>query len=86
MTASSSDFKSNAIFEKIQEEMNKVCTIISFFLYVPTFCPFLQNGADYVKKIKGVFCFKVKNGKGEQGIWIVDAKNGNGSVKFVNDG
>ncbi|CAD5118567.1 DgyrCDS7255 [Dimorphilus gyrociliatus] len=67
MTASAGDFKSNAIFEKIGEEMGK-------------------NGADYVKKIKGIFCFKVKNAKGEQGVWIVDAKNGNGSVKFVNEG
>jgi len=34
-----------------------------------------------VKKIKGVFCFKVKK-DGQEGVWVVDAKNGNGSVKF----
>ena len=36
----------------------------------------------YVKKIKGTFCFKVKGPGGKEGIWVVDAKNGNGSVKF----
>lgn len=34
-----------------------------------------------MKKMNGVFCFKVKGPSGE-GIWIVDCKNGNGSVKF----
>ena len=47
----------------------------------------LQNGAQYVKKIKGVFVFKVNNGPGgKQGIWVVDVKNGNGSVKHGADG
>lgn len=32
--------------------------------------------------MKGVFCFKVKNNDGTEGVWVVDAKNGNGSVKF----
>jgi sterol carrier protein 2 len=40
-----------------------------------------KNGADYVKKINGVFCFKVKNGESE-GTWVVDVKNGTGFVKF----
>lgn len=40
-----------------------------------------QDGASYVKKIKGVFCFKVKK-DGKEGVWVVDVKNGNGSVKF----
>jgi sterol carrier protein 2 len=44
-----------------------------------------QNGADYVKKINGVFCFKLKNGD-KEGVWIVDAKNGTGSVSFNPDG
>jgi len=39
------------------------------------------NGADLVKKVGGVFCFKLKCGD-KEGVWIVDAKNGNGSVKF----
>ena len=44
-----------------------------------------QNGADYVKKIKGVFCFKVKKGN-DMGVWVVDVKNGNGSIKFGDGG
>jgi sterol carrier protein 2 len=34
-----------------------------------------------VKKINGVFLFKVKSGD-KEGAWVIDAKNGNGSVKF----
>ena len=34
-----------------------------------------------MKKVKGVFCFKVKS-KDKEGTWIVDLKNGSGSVKF----
>ncbi|RUS89453.1 hypothetical protein EGW08_002750 [Elysia chlorotica] len=41
-----------------------------------------DNGAETVKKIKGVFQFKVKNAKGEQATWTVDVKNGNGCVKL----
>jgi len=40
-----------------------------------------ENGADYVKKINGIFCFKLKSGD-KEGVWVVDAKNGNGSVSF----
>lgn len=32
--------------------------------------------------MKGVFCFKVKGLGGKEGVWVVDVKNGNGSVKF----
>jgi sterol carrier protein 2 len=40
-----------------------------------------SNGADYVKKINGIFCFKLKSGD-KEGVWVVDAKNGSGSVSF----
>lgn len=34
-----------------------------------------------MKKIGGVFAFKVKDGPGgKEATWIVDVKNGNGSV------
>ncbi len=40
-----------------------------------------------MKKIKGVFVFKVNKGPGgKQGVWVVDVKNGNGSVKQGSDG
>lgn len=46
---------------------------------------FKENGAEYVKKVKGVFCFKVKKGS-DTGVFVVDAKNGTGSVKFDPNG
>uniref|UniRef100_A0AAX7T2C8 SCP2 domain-containing protein n=1 Tax=Astatotilapia calliptera TaxID=8154 RepID=A0AAX7T2C8_ASTCA len=40
-----------------------------------------EEGAQLVKKIGGVFAFKVKDGPGgKEATWIVDVKNGNGSV------
>merc|ERR1712088_947047 len=33
-------------------------------------------------KVKGIFAFKVKKTDGTIGTWIVDAKNGSGSVEF----
>lgn len=42
---------------------------------------FLQEGEQLVKKIGGVFAFKVKDGPGgKEATWIVDVKNGKGSV------
>ena len=45
----------------------------------------MQDGANIVKKINGVLCFQVK-GANSEGVWIVDAKNGNGSVSFGGPG
>ena len=40
-----------------------------------------QEGASFVKKIGGVFAFKVKDGPdGKEGTWYVDVKNGTGCV------
>jgi len=44
-----------------------------------------EDGEQYVKKIKGIFCFKVKKGS-DVGVWVVDVKNGKGSVKFDPNG
>jgi len=44
-----------------------------------------QSGADYVKKVGGIFCFKVKKGS-DIGVWVVDVKNGSGAVKFDPNG
>ncbi|XP_067893331.1 sterol carrier protein 2 isoform X2 [Heterodontus francisci] len=42
-----------------------------------------EEGELFVKKIGGVFAFKVKNGPGgKEGLWVVDVKNGKGSVDF----
>ncbi|XP_029542741.1 sterol carrier protein 2-like isoform X1 [Oncorhynchus nerka] len=40
-----------------------------------------EDGESFVKKIGGVFAFKVKDGPdGEEATWIVDVKNGTGCV------
>lgn len=49
--------------------------------YLKALSVFLQEGEKLVKKIAGVFAFKVKDGPGgKEATWIVDVKNGNGSV------
>ncbi|KAG1714347.1 Non-specific lipid-transfer protein [Nymphon striatum] len=41
-----------------------------------------QDGARYVKRMKGIFLFQVTDGPNKRkASWIVDAKNGTGSVK-----
>ena len=46
-----------------------------------------QEGAAFVKKINGVFSFKLTGGpEGTDGVWIVDVKNGSGAVKFGSNG
>ncbi|KAL5016361.1 hypothetical protein ScPMuIL_005950 [Solemya velum] len=37
---------------------------------------------DFAKKIKGIYCFRIKNADGQEGIWVVDMKNGKGSCNF----
>lgn len=45
-----------------------------------------EEGEQYVKKIGGVFAFKVKDGPGgKEALWIVDVKNGKGSVHYDSD-
>ncbi|XP_028834194.1 non-specific lipid-transfer protein-like isoform X1 [Denticeps clupeoides] len=40
-----------------------------------------QEGEGFVKKIGGIFAFKVKDGPGgKEALWVVDVKNGKGSV------
>jgi len=42
-----------------------------------------QDGANLVKKVNGIYGFKVSGGPdGKEATWIVDVKNGNGSVEF----
>nr|XP_014353594.1 PREDICTED: non-specific lipid-transfer protein-like [Latimeria chalumnae] len=45
-----------------------------------------EEGEQFVKKIGGVFAFKVKGGPdGKEASWIVDVKNGKGSVEVDSD-
>merc|ERR1712223_1380198 len=41
-----------------------------------------NDGANLVKKVKGIFGFKIKDANGKEHLWIVDAKNGSGKVEF----
>merc|ERR1712203_127522 len=42
-----------------------------------------EDGKTLVGKVKGIYGFKVKGGPdNKEGFWIVDAKNGLGSVEF----
>ncbi|XP_071952174.1 sterol carrier protein 2-like [Antedon mediterranea] len=42
-----------------------------------------KDGAKYVSKVKSVFAFDILDGPGgKKGKWIVDVKNGNGSVEY----
>ena len=45
-----------------------------------------QDGSNIVKKMNGIFCFRVKDKDGKEAIWVVDAKNGSGSVSFGGPG
>jgi len=45
------------------------------------------EGADLVKKVNGVFGFKVSEGPGgKEAYWVVDVKNGKGGVSFDGKG
>ncbi|XP_035756108.1 non-specific lipid-transfer protein [Egretta garzetta] len=45
-----------------------------------------EEGEQFVKKIGGVFAFKIKDGPGgKEATWIVDVKNGKGSVAINSD-
>ncbi|XP_066453685.1 sterol carrier protein 2 [Eleutherodactylus coqui] len=45
-----------------------------------------EEGEQYVKKIGGVFAFKVKDGPGgKEASWVIDVKNGKGSVHYNSD-
>jgi len=45
-----------------------------------------KDGGKYVKKINGIFRFDVKNKANEAAVWIVDVKNGQGSVSTDSNG
>ncbi|KAK7601280.1 hypothetical protein V9T40_008721 [Parthenolecanium corni] len=35
-----------------------------------------------IEKVRGIYCFKVKNSKNQEGMWIINAKVGKGSVTY----
>ncbi|NXR10117.1 NLTP protein, partial [Semnornis frantzii] len=45
-----------------------------------------EEGEQFVKKIGGIFAFKIKDGPdGKEATWVVDVKNGKGSVAVNSD-
>uniref|UniRef100_A0A1B6CBQ7 Sterol carrier protein 2 n=1 Tax=Clastoptera arizonana TaxID=38151 RepID=A0A1B6CBQ7_9HEMI len=42
-----------------------------------------EDNDNLIEKVRGIYCFKVKNGPGgKEGMWIINAKVGKGSVEF----
>lgn len=39
-----------------------------------------------IEKVRGIFCFKVKNKDGKEGMWIINAKHGKGSITYNGKG
>lgn len=39
-----------------------------------------------IEKVRGVYCFKVKNSSGKEGMWVINAKTGSGSVTYNGKG
>ncbi|KAK9498201.1 hypothetical protein O3M35_004067 [Rhynocoris fuscipes] len=43
----------------------------------------MQDDTDnLIEKVRGIYCFKVKNSSGQEGMWIINAKTGKGSVQY----
>ena len=42
---------------------------------------YIQRGADLVKTINAVYCLRSQKGS-DIGVWVVDVKNGSGSIKY----
>ena len=45
-----------------------------------------ERGTELTKKVGGIFMFKVAGENGKNAAWIVDAKNGSGSVSIAKEG
>ncbi|XP_039297803.1 non-specific lipid-transfer protein [Nilaparvata lugens] len=42
-----------------------------------------EDSDNLIERVRGIYCFKVKNGpNGAEGMWIINAKTGKGSVEF----
>lgn len=39
-----------------------------------------------IENVRGIYCFKVKNAKNQEGMWIINAKTGKGSVTYRGKG
>ncbi|XP_014256751.1 non-specific lipid-transfer protein [Cimex lectularius] len=41
-----------------------------------------EDEDNLIEKVRGIYCFKVKNSTGQEGMWIINAKTGKGSVTY----
>ncbi len=46
----------------------------------------LDDKDNLIEGVRGIYCFKVKNDKGQEGMWIINAKTGKGSVTYKGKG
>jgi len=46
----------------------------------------LDDKENIIDRVRGIYCFKVTNVQGQEGMWIIDAKNGKGSITFYGTG
>lgn len=46
----------------------------------------MDDKENLIDRVRGIYCFKVSNSSGKEGMWIIDAKNGKGSVTFYGTG
>ena len=71
-------FRSISWYPPVSEYM---LHIISYCVINDRVLVWWQNGAELVKRIKAVYCIKVLRGD-KVGTWVIDVKNGTGSVKY----
>lgn len=45
-----------------------------------------EDKDNLIEDVRGIYCFKVKNAEGKQGMWIINAKTGKGSVTYNGKG
>lgn len=41
-----------------------------------------SDGENLIEAVRGIFCFKVKNSDGKEGMWIINCKTGKGSITY----
>jgi len=42
----------------------------------------IDDKENLIEKVRGIYCFKVKNSGGKEGMWIINAKVGKGKVEY----
>uniref|UniRef100_A0A0K8T0V9 Sterol carrier protein 2 n=1 Tax=Lygus hesperus TaxID=30085 RepID=A0A0K8T0V9_LYGHE len=41
-----------------------------------------SDSENLIESVRGIFCFKVKNNQGKEGMWIINCKTGKGSITY----